>query len=55
LLGRIGPQETVQRFISRYGKQSTKTAYLARLDQYLRWLKAEKEGYPADTRRIDQG
>jgi hypothetical protein len=42
-LERIGHHRSVQRFISRYGKLTTKSAYLTRLDQYLRWLKKEKD------------
>jgi hypothetical protein len=42
LLTLIGQQETAKRFISRYGKQSTKTAYLYQLELYLGWLKEQR-------------
>jgi hypothetical protein len=38
LLRRIGPYDSVERFISNYAKMTTRKMYLYHLDRYLAWL-----------------
>lgn len=40
-LGKLGPFRSVERFASKYGKLTTKRAYLSHLARYLAWLKDE--------------
>lgn len=48
LLARIGEYQSVQRFLSRYGKVSSRTAALFHLNRYLAWLKAKGVGMTPD-------